>query len=58
MKEEVKSISLAAGEQLSTAENVRLLSADIYKRANNVLETAASQKSSLDVISGSTAGGK
>ena len=53
MKEEVKSISLSASEQLETAEQVRLLSADIYLRANEVLEIAGSQKDSLDSITAS-----
>ena len=53
MKDEVTSISTVAGEQLETAEQVRLLSADIYLRANEVLEIAASQQDSLDAISSS-----
>ena len=55
MKDEVTSISTVAGEQLETAEQVRLLSADIYLRANEVLEIAASQQDSLDAITSSIA---
>ena len=53
MKDEVTSISTVAGDQLETAEQVRLLSADIYLRANEVLEIAASQQDSLDAITSS-----
>lgn len=53
MKNEVRSISSVAGEQLETAEKVRLHSADIYARANEILETAGSQKENLDTITSS-----